>query len=62
MDDVDARVEAAIGFGKKSGFIKAGDHVVVITGWRQGPDPPTLSGSFPSTKACQELCSDLYVT
>jgi len=36
MDDVDARVEAAIGFGKKSGFIKAGDHVVVITGWRQG--------------------------
>ena len=36
MDDVDARVESAIGFGKKSGFIKAGDHVVVITGWRQG--------------------------
>merc|ERR1711971_224695 len=36
MDDVDARVEAAISFGKKSGFIQAGGHVVVITGWRQG--------------------------
>ena len=36
MDDVDARVQYAIDFGKRSGFIKAGDHVVVITGWRQG--------------------------
>merc|ERR1711971_1273749 len=36
MDDVDARVESAISFGKKSGFIQAGGHVVVITGWRQG--------------------------
>merc|ERR1712209_335848 len=36
MDDVDARVQYAIDFGKKSNFIAAGDNVVVITGWRQG--------------------------
>merc|ERR1712226_236909 len=36
MDDVDARVQYAIDFGKKSKFIAAGDNVVVITGWRQG--------------------------
>ena len=36
MDDVDARVQYAIDFGKKSNFISAGDNVVVITGWRQG--------------------------
>merc|ERR1712183_959874 len=36
MDDVDARVQYAIDFGKKSKFIASGDNVVVITGWRQG--------------------------
>merc|ERR1711992_525037 len=36
MDDVDARVQYAIDFGKKSKFISSGDNVVVITGWRQG--------------------------
>jgi len=36
IDDVDARVNYAIDFGKKSNFIAAGDNVVVITGWRQG--------------------------
>merc|ERR1711936_971371 len=36
MDDVDARVQYAIDFGKRSNFISSGDNVVVITGWRQG--------------------------
>ena len=36
IDDVDARVNYAIDFGKKSNFIAVGDNVVVITGWRQG--------------------------
>merc|ERR1719447_2750878 len=36
MDDVDARVQYAIDFGKKSKFISSGDNVIVITGWRQG--------------------------
>jgi len=36
MDDVDARVQYAIDFGKQSKFISSGDNVVVITGWRQG--------------------------
>merc|ERR1712079_887187 len=35
MDDVDARVQYAIDFGKKSKFISSGDNVVVITGWSQ---------------------------
>jgi len=36
MDDVDARVQYAIDFGKRSKFVASGDNVVVITGWRQG--------------------------
>jgi len=36
MDDVDARVQYAIDFGKKSNFISVGDNVIVVTGWRQG--------------------------
>merc|ERR1712240_234346 len=36
MKDVDDRVQFAIDFGKRNNFIKAGDNVVVITGWRQG--------------------------
>ena len=34
--DVDFRLQFAIDFGKKCGFIKSGDSVVCITGWRQG--------------------------
>merc|ERR1712080_284151 len=34
--DVDNRVQLAIDFGKRSKFISSGDHVVVISGWRQG--------------------------
>merc|ERR1719348_2437720 len=36
MKDVDDRVQYAIDFGKRSNFMKGGDNVVVITGWRQG--------------------------
>merc|ERR1719249_327786 len=36
MDDVDARVQYAIDFGKRSNFISVGDNVIVVTGWRQG--------------------------
>lgn len=35
--DVDARVNAAITFGKSKGILKTNDHVVVVTGWRRGP-------------------------
>lgn len=35
--DVDARVNAAITFGKSRGILGKGDHVIVITGWRRGP-------------------------
>lgn len=34
--DVDARVNAAITFGKAKNILSEGDHVIVITGWRQG--------------------------
>lgn len=34
--DVDARVNAAITFGKSRGILNQGDNVVIITGWRQG--------------------------
>ncbi|XP_071444639.1 pyruvate kinase-like isoform X1 [Hetaerina americana] len=36
LKDVDARVQFGISFGKGRGFIKPGDAVVVVTGWRQG--------------------------
>ncbi|XP_017796842.1 PREDICTED: pyruvate kinase-like isoform X1 [Habropoda laboriosa] len=36
VKDVDARVQFGLKFGKSRGFVKAGDAVVVITGWRQG--------------------------
>jgi len=36
MKDVDARVQYAIDFGKRSNFIAPGDNIVVITGWRKG--------------------------
>jgi len=36
MADIDVRVTFALDFGRQRGFIKAGDTVVVITGWRKG--------------------------
>ncbi|XP_018565356.1 pyruvate kinase isoform X2 [Anoplophora glabripennis] len=36
LKDVDARVNAGINFGKIKGFIKTGDPVIVVTGWKQG--------------------------
>ncbi|KAK7077970.1 hypothetical protein SK128_011926 [Halocaridina rubra] len=36
MDDVNARVDYAVEYGKQSGFIKSGDPVVVVTGWQKG--------------------------
>lgn len=36
-EDVDARVNAAIAFGKGRGILKTNDHVIVVTGWRRGP-------------------------
>lgn len=36
LKDVDTRVVYAINFGKARGFIKAGDPVVVVTGWKKG--------------------------
>lgn len=35
--DVDARVNAAVAFGKGRGILKTDDNVIVITGWRRGP-------------------------
>lgn len=36
LKDVDARVNAGINFGKIRGFIKSGDPIIVVTGWKQG--------------------------
>lgn len=36
LKDVDARVNAGIAFGKAKGFIKSGDPIIVVTGWKQG--------------------------
>ncbi|XP_066960087.1 pyruvate kinase-like isoform X4 [Macrobrachium rosenbergii] len=36
MDDVNARVDYAVEYGKQMGFIKSGDPVVVVTGWQKG--------------------------
>lgn len=36
MKDVDARVQFGINFGKSRGFIKTGDPVVIVTGWKSG--------------------------
>jgi len=33
---VDVRVQYGLNFGKNRGFIKTGDSVIVVTGWRQG--------------------------
>ncbi|XP_015037357.1 pyruvate kinase isoform X1 [Drosophila miranda] len=36
LKDVDQRVQFGVQVGKKNGFIKTGDAVVVVTGWKQG--------------------------
>lgn len=36
LKDVDNRVQSGLKFGRDRGFIKTGDNVVVVTGWRQG--------------------------
>lgn len=36
LKDVDVRVQFGLNFGKNRGFIRAGDSVVVVTGWKQG--------------------------
>jgi len=36
MKDIDNRIQFCISFGKKKGFIKSGDPIVCITGWRKG--------------------------
>ncbi len=36
MKDVDARVQYGIQFGKSRGFIKSGDPIVIVTGWKSG--------------------------
>lgn len=36
LKDVDARLQFGINFGKARGFIKSGDPVIVVTGWKQG--------------------------
>ncbi|KAL0101546.1 hypothetical protein PUN28_018991 [Cardiocondyla obscurior] len=36
IKDVDVRVQYGLNFGKSRGFIKTGDSVIVVTGWRQG--------------------------
>ncbi|XP_067140529.1 pyruvate kinase PKM-like isoform X1 [Centruroides vittatus] len=34
--DVDVRIQYAINYGKTSQFLRAGDAVIVVTGWRKG--------------------------
>jgi len=36
MKDVDDRVQFGVRFGKARGFIKTGDSVIIVTGWKQG--------------------------
>lgn len=36
MKDVDNRVQFGIKFGKSRGFLKSGDPIVVVTGWKSG--------------------------
>ncbi|CAH0729223.1 unnamed protein product, partial [Brenthis ino] len=36
LKDVDNRVQYGLKFGRGRGFLKTGDNVVVVTGWRQG--------------------------
>ena len=34
--DVDERIQYGVDFGKKNGFVKSGDVIICITGWRKG--------------------------
>ncbi|XP_076673596.1 pyruvate kinase isoform X2 [Andrena cerasifolii] len=36
VKDVDVRVQFGLNFGKSRGFLKTGESVIVVTGWRQG--------------------------
>jgi pyruvate kinase len=36
MKDVEGRVQFGIKFGKSRGFIKSGDPIVIVTGWKSG--------------------------
>ncbi|XP_015118194.1 pyruvate kinase [Diachasma alloeum] len=36
LKDVDLRVQYGLNFGKNRGFLKTGDTVVIVTGWKQG--------------------------
>lgn len=36
LKDVDDRVQFGVRFGKARGFIKTGDRIIVVTGWKQG--------------------------
>lgn len=36
MKDVDNRVQFGVKFGKSRGFIKSGDPIVIVTGWKSG--------------------------
>jgi len=36
IKDVDNRIQFGVDFGKTSGFLKSGDAVICITGWRKG--------------------------
>ncbi|KAL9894445.1 pyruvate kinase-like isoform X1 [Glossina fuscipes] len=36
LKDVDVRVQFGLQIGQKNGFIKTGDQVVIVTGWKQG--------------------------
>merc|ERR1712168_795260 len=35
--DLDNRIQAAIRFGKELSFVKAGDSIIIIHGWKKGP-------------------------
>lgn len=36
LKDVDVRVQFGIEFGKTRGFLKTGDPIGIVTGWKQG--------------------------
>ena len=36
QNDVEERIQHGVDLGKKSGFIKTGQPIVCITGWRKG--------------------------
>lgn len=36
LKDVDVRVQFGLKFGKERQFLKTGDAVIIVTGWKQG--------------------------